>query len=223
MTENNTPSIGITFEGAAEIAIEELRQRAARAQQLIIELKALFPDLRRYTEDERRVSQGRLRDGEAEMLGTVIDVVEYVPQYFASLADQDEGHDPTRLETPLLRDRLERRVLMGQLADALEPFARGVGDTALHYGDLVRPVLLSAYRIAKPISKSDLRVANRLAKVIDFYTGPARAAAVTRAINKEKKEAEKAAAKTEQSAAKTEQSAAKTEQSAAKTEQSAAK
>lgn len=216
MTENNTPSTGITFEGAAEIGIEELRQRATRAKELITELIALFPELRRYTEDERRVSQGRLRDGEAEMLGTVIDVIEYVPQYFASLADQDQGHDPTRLETPLLRDRLERRVIMGQLADVLEPFTRGVGDTALYYGDRVRPVLLSAYRIAKPISKSDLRVANRLAKVIDFYTGPARAAAVTRAINKQKKEAEQAAAKNEKVAATSEKAAAESEKAAAK-------
>jgi hypothetical protein len=184
MTETSTPSTSVPFEGAGELTIEELRQRAARAKELIGELKGLFPDLRRYTEDQRRTSQGRLREGEAEMLGTVIDVVEYAPHYFTSLAGQDEGHDPTRLETSLLRDRLERRVLMGEIADSLEPFTRDLGDTAFYYGDLVRPAILSAYRIAKPISKSDIGVANRLAKVIDFYTAPARAAALTRANDK---------------------------------------
>jgi hypothetical protein len=184
MTENSTPatnttSTTTTSEGTGELTIEELRQRAARAKALIGELKGLFPDLRRYTEDQRRSSQGRLREGEAEMLGTVIDVVEYAPHYFASLADQDEGHDPIRLETSLLRDRLERRVVMGEIADT-----RDLGDTAFYYGDLVRPAILSAYRIAKPISKSDIGVANRLAKVIDFYTAPARAAALTRANDK---------------------------------------
>ena len=184
MSENNAPNTSATLQNTDELPIEELRQRAVRAKELIDELNALFPDRRRYTEDERRHSQGRLREGEAEMLGNVLSVVEYAPHYFASLADQDEGHDPGRLETPLLRDRLERRVIMGQISDALEPFTRGIGDTALHYGDLVRPVLLSAYRIAKPISKSDLGVANRLAPVVDFYTGPARAAAQTRASKK---------------------------------------
>lgn len=184
MTETSTPSTGTTSEGTGELSIEELRQRAVRAKALINELQHLFPDRRRYTEDQRRSSQGRLREGEAEMLGTVIDVVEYAPHYFASLADQDEGQDPHRLESSLLRDRLERRVIMGEIADALEPVARDLGDTAFYYGDLVRPVILSAYRIAKPISKSDIGVANRLAKVIDFYTAPARAAALTRANDK---------------------------------------
>jgi hypothetical protein len=202
VSETNPPSTGIPFEGPTELSLEELRQRAARAKEIIDELKVLFPDLRHYTEDERRYSQGRLRDGEAEMLGHVLDIIEYAPHYFASLADQDEGHDPARLETSLLRDRLERRMIMGQLTDALEPLTREVGDTALYYGDLVRPVLLSAYRIAKPISKSDVRVANRLAKVVDFYTGPARAAAQTRAINKKNEKNEKGDAKDKKDEAK---------------------
>jgi hypothetical protein len=185
VTETSTPIPSATPQDTGELPIEELRLRAARAKELINELNTLFPDYRRYTEDERRHSQGRLRDGEAKMLGTVIDVVEYAPHYFASLADQDEGHDPNRLETPLLRDRLERRVIMGEINDALEPLTRTVSDTALHYGELVRPVLLSAYRIAKPLSKSDRGVANRLAPVIDFYAGPARAAAQTRASQKD--------------------------------------
>jgi hypothetical protein len=184
MSESSTPQTTPAPQSTDELSIEELRLRGARAQELIAELKALFPDHRRYTEEERRHSQGRLRKDEAEMLGVVLDVVDYAPHYFASLADQDEGDDPDRLETTLLRDRLERRVIMGEVADAIEPFTRVVDDTALHYGELVRPVLLSAYRIAKPISKSDIGVANRLAPVVDFYSAPARAAAQTRAGKK---------------------------------------
>ena len=184
MSESSTPQTAPAPQSTDELSIEELRQRGARAKELVAELKTLFPYHRRYTEEERRHSLGRLRQDEAEMLGIVLDVVDYAPHYFTSLADQDEGQDPDRFETTLLRERLERREIMGEVAEAIEPFVRVVDDTALHYGELVRPVLLSAYRIAKPISKSDIGVANRLAPVIDFYSGPARAAAQTRAGKK---------------------------------------
>jgi hypothetical protein len=166
------------------LPLEELRRRVGLAQELLAQIYALLPHLRRFNEEERRHSQGRLREGEEEMLGAIADVIAYAPQYFVSLADEDEGHDPDQLEVDLVRDRLERRTLITGISKALRPLNEGLADEALYLGGLVRPVLLAAYRIAKPISKTDVGMANRLARVIDFYSEPARAAAATRARQK---------------------------------------
>jgi hypothetical protein len=187
MAQNSDVSQPVDDQKMDELPIDELRRRAARAQELIAEVYTLFPHLRRFTADERRYSQGRLREGEAEMLGTMVDIIDNAPQYFVSLADQDEGHDPERLETGLLRERLERRMLINGISKSLDPLTQGLADETLYLGGLTRPVLLAAYRIAKPISKSDVTVANRLAPVIDFYSEPARAAAATRARQEQRK------------------------------------
>ena len=151
------------------LPIEELRKRVTKAIALIGEVKALFPDLVKLTEDDRKHSQGRMRHGEPAILRSVLDAVDLEPQYFKSLADEDEGHDPNKFETDLLRERLERRELYQQVADALEPFTADLSDTALHFGGLVRPAALAAYRIAKTLAHTDQKMRNAVAAAIDFF------------------------------------------------------
>jgi hypothetical protein len=100
------------------------------------------------------------------------------------LADKDGGIDPTTFETDLLRDHLERREILGRVLAAAEAVSSPLGDTVLTLGEQVRPVLLAAYKIAKPIADSDSKVRTRLAPALDFYGKIGRRGAETRAAKK---------------------------------------
>ena len=102
------------------------------------------------------------------------------------MADEDEGHDPTKLETALLRDRLDRHGIYSSLATEVEEVASVLSDTALAMGALVKPVALAGYEIAKPISKRNDAVRGKIAKALNFYGGRALAAAATRRANASK-------------------------------------
>jgi hypothetical protein len=158
-----------------KVPIEELRKQTKKALELAAELRSLFQELTELTEEDRKFSQGRMRTGEADILRSVLDAVDLQPEYFKSLADEDEGHDPGRFETDLLRDRLERRALYLQVADALDPIVTGLNDTALHFGGLTRPAVLAAYRIAKTLARTDRKMKTAIAKAIDFYRAPVKA------------------------------------------------
>ena len=81
-----------------EMPLSELTRRIEKVEALLKEAQALLPGLRTLTEEDRRHSNGRLRGGEAEMLSRVLDAVRTQPGYFASLADEDDGRDPAKLE-----------------------------------------------------------------------------------------------------------------------------
>lgn len=151
------------------LPIEELRKRVAEGMAMAKKLRTMFPELVRKTEEDRKYSQGNMRKGEGPMLSKVLDAVDLRPAYFESLADRDEGHDPRKFETPLLRDRLERRELYYQLAAELEPLGSDFEDTALHFGELSRPAVLAAYRIAKTLAETDQALRTAIADVIDFF------------------------------------------------------
>ena len=158
----------------------ELQARADKAKALFAEIVDLLPGLVTLTEAERRHSEGKLRDGESGALDAVIDVAEAHPAYFTSLADKDGGIDPNSFETELLRDHLARRRILGEIVAVGEQLSGPIGDTMLALGQRVRPVLLSAYHIAKSIAASDGNVRTRLAPALDFYGKIARRAAETR-------------------------------------------
>ena len=165
------------------LPLKDMRAKVERALVLIAELKALFP-LVTMTEDDRKHSQGRLRDGETAALTATLDVVDLVPKLFESLADKDEGYDPNRFESDLLRERLERRELLARVDSALAPIATRLSDSVLFLGGLCRPAVLAAYRIAKTVSATDKKIRAVLAPAIDFYGRVGKAAATTRAGQK---------------------------------------
>src|SRR5262245_6566875 len=106
-------------QGPGGLPLLELKKRVEKALELIGQVRELFPDLVELTEEERKYSQGRMRTDEPAAMRTVLDAVDASPEYFKSLADEDEGHDPNKFETDLLRDRLERRELYRQVAEAM--------------------------------------------------------------------------------------------------------
>ncbi|MFO0588452.1 MAG: hypothetical protein U0441_12960 [Polyangiaceae bacterium] len=172
-TQEDIPQVAdakqATSIGLENLPIDELRGRVTKGMILVSELRRLFPELIGKTEDDRKYTQGNMRAGEGAMLLKVLDAADARPHYFASLADRDEGHDPKKFETTLLRDRIERRELYNQVADGLVPLGQLFNDTSLHFGELARPPTLAAYRIAKTLADTDQAVRTLIADVIDFF------------------------------------------------------
>lgn len=161
---------------------EELRARVQKAHGHIAALLALFPGLLRLDKSSRARTRGRVRgDDERTALGAILDAVELRPTLFACLANKDDGRDPTRVETQLLRDRLERQKLLAGLAGELEPLATLLADTALVQGEGSKPVILDAYEIARPVAQHDAALRSTLTPALDYYTTAARKGARTRA------------------------------------------
>jgi hypothetical protein len=168
------------------LTVDELKQRALKARTLLGEIHALFPEAHGLAKDDRRRSQGKMGADEAAALRGVVDAMDVQPAVFDSLADDDEGHDPNKLETALLRDRFDRHEIYSSLAAEFEAAASVLSDTALAMGALVKPVALAGYEIAKPISKRNEAVRGKISKALDFYGGRALAAAASRRANASK-------------------------------------
>jgi len=170
-----------------EMPVEALRERVGQARALLAQILALFPGLVMLTEADRRDSDGRVRgDDERDALSAVLDAVDERPEVFACLADKDHGVDDGRVETELLRERLERQECRSDLGDVLAPLTQAVEDTALVQGERCKPVILAAYQIARPVAKHDPALRTKLAPAVDYYSAIARKGARTRAASKAK-------------------------------------
>jgi hypothetical protein len=157
--------------------VTKAKQRWADFQH---ELQQLLPGLTTLPADDRKHSDGKIRDGEDLALTSVLDVAERDPQLFTVLATKDGGEDPKKFETALLRDRLERRTLLaGVLAE--DHVTAPLADTVLALGEQSKPVLLAAYHIAKPLAQEDDTIRARLAPALDFYGRIGRLAVANRA------------------------------------------
>lgn len=169
---------------ARSVSVAKLREQLPKAKTALAGIRASFSEAKKIAKDDRRTSQGRMGLEENKVLRSVIDVMDLLPAVFAVLADEDEGHDPERLETDLLRDRLDEHEVYMTLAEELADAAQAFSDAALRVGALVKPVTLAAYEIAKPLSKRNAAIREKIAPAIDYYSGNATAAAASRAANK---------------------------------------
>ena len=172
----------------AEGSLEDLQKRAAQSSELNAQIRAHFPEARQLAKQDRRSSRGKMGLVEAAALRGTLDAIDLEPAVFSSLADEDEGHDPEKVETDLLRERFNRHEIYTRLADELTATAKLLTDAALTNGAMVRPLCLAAYEIAKPISKRHPAMREKITTLIDYYAGNAEAAAETRQANKAKKE-----------------------------------
>jgi hypothetical protein len=152
-----------------EMSLAELTARVEKAEGFARQIRELFPNLTTLTTNERVHTTGRFREGESVALSGVLDAARLRPALFASLADQDDGHEPDRFETELIAERLERRDLLARVDVRLDPLAQQLTDTVLRLGEQSRPVLLSAYKIAKVVAETDPKLRQTIAKTIDFY------------------------------------------------------
>lgn len=163
--------------------LDELKKRVDKVNALLAQAEELLPGLVTLTHEDRRTSAGRFRTGEASALGAVLTLADQKPALFESLAAKDEGHDPAVFEASLLRDRLERIALLQPVGEAFDGLIEGVQDTVAHLGEKTKPVLLTAYELAKPQAKHDDRIRSTLAPTLDFYGKIAQASVATRRKN----------------------------------------
>ena len=181
MTTKKTPEV---YDDILTMPLPELRRRVTEALLLFTKIIELFPGLVELTDDAKRHSSGHYRNDEAESLASLLDVADKKPAVFEPLADKDGGADPKRFEPEVIRDRLERVIILGPLVQAALDFASPASDTRLHLSNLTRPVLLAMYEIVKPQAKHDISIATLAKAALDFYAALGRLAAATRKKNK---------------------------------------
>lgn len=170
-----------------DMSAEQLQKNATRAMALLGELESLLPGLVLFTKEERGSTDGRIRGPEEEnALRAVLAVMQRAPGAFEVLADKDDGRDPTRVETDLLAARLDRRAVLVGVAERATSIAQRLEDTVLDQGERSKPLLLSAYGIARSLAQHDDAIRSQLAPALDYYGAIGRKAARTRAENKNK-------------------------------------
>ncbi len=184
------PAAQQAWTNVSDMPLEELQRRAAEAAEKMQEILGLFPGLVTLTADERQHSRGRIRTGEGKIFLTLVSVMEKFPELFLGLADLDEGVDPTRVETELLRDRILRAEALAPLS-ALAERMRDLSDTVLHFRGLVRDPIGEAYGISKAMARTNTALRSMLAPVLDFYAAAAKLAAASRKANAEAESAKK--------------------------------
>lgn len=125
--------------------------------------------LARLTAEERKVSAGRLREGEPDTLETILNTVDEHPALFASLADRDGGKDPSALETGPARAALARFAKLEKLEKEIEELLVSVSDDRLAAASFVKSVTVPAYGIAKANAPVSAKLRKSIAGALDFY------------------------------------------------------
>jgi len=166
-----------------QINATELTRRAAKALAGVDEITSTLPPLFALTTQERRTSNGRLRDGEEEALLAVLDVADHVPEAFRALGA--DGGGLNHHETGRLRDALKRGLALDELVAALEELTRMLRDSQLVLSGDARRSVLAAYPIAKAIATHDDVARTKLAPALNYYAAPARLAARRRRDRKQ--------------------------------------
>ena len=165
-----------------EAAVADL---VASAQAMRIAMNAL--DLAALTEDERKHTVGKLRDGEATAMGGILDTVDAFPQVFAALADKDGGSDPAVAETAPARAALARVQTLQPLAILLDSLLGRVSDDVLASASTAKDVTIPAYAIGKANAASNPKVRETMATALDFYSKLSRRSAKTAKTGQAKK------------------------------------
>ncbi len=90
------------------------------------------------------------------------------PELVVSLADMDNGVDPTTFETDLIRSRIDLSMALTPLSASISQLASNVNDTVLYLNDLTKQPVLEAYAIFKAVAKTDLSVKTAVTPALDF-------------------------------------------------------
>ncbi len=178
----SSQSSGAATADALTMPIAQFDAAVAKVSAAIAQIDTLLPGLVTLTAEARKAG-GRYRDGEAQALLPVLTVAQQYPALTQSLANDDQGNDPSTFEVTLLQDRLQRITALQPLVEALEGKTQELSDTLLYLGELTKPVLLAAYKLEKPQAAHDKKIQSMLAPTIDFYAAIAKASVETRQAN----------------------------------------
>jgi hypothetical protein len=162
MSTPKKPAAAAAPEDVLTMALAQLQAAAAQVGALIGQIDQQLPGLIQLT-PTRAATRGAVRNGEAKALLSVLDVADQYPALFQSLAADDQGNDPKTFEVGLLCDRLQRLAALQPLTDQLEERAQELSDTVLFLGELTKPVMLAAYRLAAPQAKHDPKIQTLMA------------------------------------------------------------
>lgn len=162
-----------------ESAVGELQRALVGVGKAFDQVEQLTSKLPQLTPQERATSLGRLRDGEAETIVSLCDVMDAYPTHFVAIADQDEGNDDSAIETQPTRDNIARREALVPLVSRAQAIADRLSDAVLVLGDRARQVSVPAYRIATTAAQVDKKIRTALSPVTTHYGAGARKAKAT--------------------------------------------
>lgn len=166
------------------LALADLKKGAAEITKYLDGVPARLPEAHLLPDGDRRASQGKMGLEEGKALRCMPDAMDLEPAIFGVLADEDEGDDPGKLETNLIRERFERWQVYLELSNKLGELSKLFADAAITAGAQVKPVCQAGYEIAKPISKRHKGMRAAIGPLLNYYGANAAAAAESRLANK---------------------------------------
>jgi hypothetical protein len=190
MAKTNAKQNGTKANGSGAKSFEaQVASVLTTLSALVTSVKALgLPVL---TEEERLHTAGKLRVGEPAAITAVFDTVDAFPQYFDTLANQDNGTDPDTVETQPARTGLATAESLQPIIPMLAELQTMVSDGIFANADIAKALSVPAYAIGKTLSKTNPKLRTSLAPAISFYGAPGlkRAAKNVRTANKTKRAA----------------------------------
>jgi hypothetical protein len=162
---------------------DELEKLAAEAVADLVGFARKIGRMVHMTSPQRQHSNGKLRDGEAEVQVGLLDMMDAFPGYFMALAGKDGGKDPKVLETGPARDDLRRAAILLPLQQSLETLAEQVTDTRLRAIEHVRALTIPGYAIGLANEEHDDALQSAIAGAKQFYGDLGRKAVRARSAN----------------------------------------
>jgi hypothetical protein len=132
-------------------------------------LRREIPAGRALTREDRLTSNGRFRDGEADALRRLLDLVDARPHLFSSLAAHDGGSDRRVVETAPTREALARKQAADEALASAELLVKALRDYALVAGEEVRALTTPAYAIVRANATVDASLRDEASEIIEFY------------------------------------------------------
>ena len=172
----------------ADLSEEALNAKAKKIIEHLDAIDAVLEDAAELTDEARAVAHRMRGEAEKEALESVLDYADTMPSAFKGLANKDEGHDPNKFETVLLRHRLANGLTLAKLIERFDRTRLAISDSALYVATLVKPPILAAYEIAKPLAKNDEKNGKKLNPATNYFGAVARAGAKTRKAKAKKNE-----------------------------------
>ena len=166
-----TKSPKIAPNNVTELPITELRKRITKVASLLTQIEQALPNLIEFSDEERRVSNGRLRDEEPKAMYGILDAADACPEAFIALAKRDRGKDDLIFETEPAREDLQRREVLLPLLKQLEPLTQKINDTVLFLGGRAREITKPAYAIAMVAAEDNRALRAKLQPAVKFFSG----------------------------------------------------
>jgi hypothetical protein len=142
-----------------------------------------------YTSAQRITSNGKLRDGEADVMNGILDTVDAFHAVFSSIADKDGGIDDAKVETGPARAHIALWSALAPVAAKIDEIQTAIADKMLHEASSAKDVTLPAYAIIRANAPANAKLAKAGQRAMSFYGHPAkqRAANAAKKARAEKK------------------------------------